>query len=131
MAALRKSARPDRPIVYFHAGLGDKTLCPYIKRSATWRDGSEKNRLFQSINKPHHAVTPATIACWLKEMLRSAGISDTFSDRSTRATAVSVAFDKGVSITDIMNTANWTSDSVFCIPYWLCSCCSECIYQPL
>jgi hypothetical protein len=40
--------------------------------------------------------------------------SGTFRGRGRdRATAVSVAFDKGVSIKDILNTADWTSDSVF------------------
>ena len=42
-----------------------------------------------------------------------AGVSTDFTAHSTRATAVSVAFDKGVSTKDILNTADWTSDSVF------------------
>lgn len=52
------------------------------------------------------------MAQWLKETLTRAGVLTEFTADSTRATAVSVAFDKGVSIKDILNTADWTSDSV-------------------
>ena len=61
----------------------------------------------------YHPVTSATIARWLKQVLREAGVSDEFSAHSTRATAVSIAFDKGVSVSDIMKTADWSSESVF------------------
>ena len=52
------------------------------------------------------------MAQWLKETLTRAGVLTEFTADSTRATAVSVAFDKGVSIKNILNTADWTSDSV-------------------
>ena len=60
-----------------------------------------------------------------------AGVSTDFTAHSTRATAVSVAFDKGVSIKDILNTADWSSDSVFkkyyinlfCKPIYIFTCC--------
>ena len=42
-----------------------------------------------------------------------AGVSTDVTAHSTRATAVSVAFDKGVSKKDILNIADWSSDSVF------------------
>ena len=119
LAALTKSARPDRQITSFYSCLEDESLCPvstlklYLKCSATWRDGRDKNQLFLSINKSHHPVTPATIARWLKEVLRGAGVAENFSAHSTRSTAGSVAFDNGVSISDIMKTADWTLDSVF------------------
>ena len=73
----------------------------------------EKTRLFLSLIRPHHPVTSATIACWLKQVLKEAGVSDEFSAHSTRPTAVSIAFDKGVSVSDIMKTADWSSESVF------------------
>ena len=53
-----------------------------------------------------------------------AGVSTDFTAHSTRATAVSVAFDKGVSIKDILNTADWSSDSVFKKYYYKPSTCS-------
>ena len=140
VTALTKSSRPDREIVSFYARLEDEMLCPlhtlqlYLRLSAPWRDNPDKNRLLLSINKPHHTVTPATVGHWLKEALRAAGVSENFTAHSTRATAVSVAFDKGISITDILKTADWTSDSVFKKHYYkpaeshvihrLYSCCS-------
>ena len=53
-----------------------------------------------------------------------AGVSTDFTAHSTRATAVSVAFDKGFSIKDILNTADWLSDSVFKKHYYKTSICS-------
>ena len=41
------------------------------------------------------------------------GASTDFTAHSTRTTAVSVPFEKGVSIKEILNTVDWTSDSVF------------------
>ena len=89
LAALTKSARPDRQITSSYSCLEDESLCPvstlklYLKRSATWRDGTDNNQLFLSINKPHHPVTPATIARWLKEVLKGAGVAENFSAHST------------------------------------------------
>ena len=119
LVTLTKSARPDRHFISFYPSFQDETVCPvttlqlYLTRTADWRADQNRNQLFLSINRPHHPVTPATVARWLKETLRMAGVSTDFTAHSTRATAVSVAFDKGVSIKDILNTADWTSDSVF------------------
>ena len=73
----------------------------------------EKTRLFLSLIRPHHPVTSATIARWLKQVLKEAGVSDEFLAHSTRAKAVSIAFDKGVSVSDIMKMADWSLESVF------------------
>ena len=119
LVTLTKSARPDRHFISFYPSFQDETVCPvttlqlYLTRTADWRADQNRNQLFLSINRPHHPVTPATVARWLKETLRMAGVSTDFTAHSTRATAVSVAFDKGVSIKDILNTADLTSDSVF------------------
>ena len=48
-----------------------------------------------SINNTHHPVTPATIARWLKEFLRGAGVAANISAHSTRSTSMSAAFEKG------------------------------------
>ena len=130
LVTLTKSARPDRHLSSFYAVFQDKTVCPvttlqlYLTRTADWRTDQSRNQLFLSINKPHHPVTPATVARWLKETLMKAGVSTEFTAHSTRAAAVSVAFDKGVSIKDILNTADWSSDSVFKKHYYKQSTCS-------
>ena len=119
LASLTKTARPDKPITSCYSPLPDASLCPvrtlqqYLTRTVNWRESAGKSNLFLSLNKPHHPVTSATIARWLKQVLREAGVAENFSAHSTRATAVSVAFDKGVPISDIMKTADWSSDSVF------------------
>ena len=119
LAALTKTARPDRSITSIYSPLPDSTLCPvqtlqlYLNRTVDWRQNMEKTRLFLSLIRPHHPVTSATIARWLKQVLKEAGVSDEFSAHSTRATAVSIAFDKGVTVSDIMKTADWWSESVF------------------
>lgn len=119
LVSLTKSARPDRQLSSVYVSFEDRTICPvttlqlYLTRTADWRIDQSRNQLFLSINKPHHPVSTATVARWLKETLRMAGVSTDFTAHSTRSTAVSVAFDKGVSIKDILNTADWTSDSVF------------------
>ena len=119
LASLTKTARPDKPITSCYSPLPDASLCPvrtlqqYLTRTVNWRESAGNSKLFLSLNKPHHPVTSATIARWLKQVLREAGVAENFSAHSTRATAVSVAFDKGVPISDIMKTADWSSDSVF------------------
>jgi len=68
-----------------------------------------KEKITFSLNK--HPVIPATFAHWLKQVLKEAGVSEDFLPIiPTRATAVSVAFDKGISLADIIRTANWSSD---------------------
>jgi len=100
LASLTKTARPDKPITSCYSPLPDASLCPvrtlqqYLTRTVNWRESAGKSNLFLSLNKPHHPVTSATIARWLKQVLREAGVAENFSAHSTRATAVSVAFDK-------------------------------------
>ena len=86
-----------------------QTLQLYLNRTLNWRQIREKTRLYLSLIRPHHPVTSATIVRWLKQVLKEAGVSDEFS----RATAVPIAFDKGISVSDVMKTADWSSQSVF------------------
>ena len=115
LAALTKTARS---ITSTYSPLPDSTLCLCRHYSCTWTiqwigGTTWKDNVFLSLIRPHHPVTWATIAGWLKQVLKEAGVSDEFSAHSTRATAVSIAFDKGVSVSDIMKTADWSSESVF------------------
>ena len=70
-------------------------------------------KLFLSYVKPFkEAVKICTIARWLKEVLRGMSLSN-FNAHSTRGASVSAAFDKGLSISDIIRVADWSSDSMF------------------
>ena len=65
LVTLTKSARPDRHFTSFYASLHDETVCLvttlqlYLTRTPDWRADQNRNQLF---NKPHHPVTPATVA---------------------------------------------------------------------
>ena len=117
---LTKTAKPDRSISSFYPYFdSNPVLCPvrtlerYLKISSEWRSAPGSHRLFLSVVKPHLPVTSATIGRWLKDVLRKAGVAQEFTGHSTRLTSVSIAFDKGVSIVDIMKTADWSSQNTF------------------
>ena len=117
---LTKTAKPDKSIVsiypYFDS---NPVLCPvrtlerYLKISSEWRSAPNSHRLFLSVVKPHLPVTSATIGRLLKDILRKAGVAHEFTGHSTRLTSVSIAFEKSVSIKDIMKTADWSSQNTF------------------
>ena len=67
-----------------------------------------------AIKKPHQLVASCTVARWLKETLRLAGIDVfIFSGHSVRGASTSAAAGSGVTMTDIMQAADWSSESVF------------------
>ena len=80
----------------------------YIKRTTDIRKTSY---LFVSF-KTYDKVTTCTLARWLKLLLELSGIQD-FTAHSFRSTATSVAFGAGVSMQDILDTANWTTIKTF------------------
>ena len=97
-------------------------LCPvdavssYMDRTSPLcrREGEVTNQLFVAFIKPHHAVTSSTIACWLKTTLEQAGIDTAiFKAHSTRGASTSAAALRGVTTSDIILAADWSSDSVF------------------
>ena len=70
--------------------------------------------MFISWIKPHHSVTSASIARWLKTVLEQAGINTSiFKAHSTRGASVSAAKNMGVTTKEILDTANWSTESVF------------------
>ena len=96
----------------------DRKLCivthlqEYINRTKEIRGSN--SQLFLSYIKPFRPVTKATIARWVKMVLNDAGIDiSTYSAHSSRAAATSHAKQQGLSLSEIMKTAGWTSSSVF------------------
>ena len=59
------------------------------------------------------AVTTFTLARWLKCVLSLSRVDSCFKAHSYRNASTSCAYKKGVSIRDIMETANWTSARTF------------------
>ena len=77
-------------------------------------DNSQPNPLFLSYIMPHKLIASQRIAHWIKEILAEAGVDTTiFKAYSVRGAATSAAFIKGVSIQDILDTADWNKDSIF------------------
>ena len=94
----------------------NKAVCPvytfksYIKQTAKLR---KSQKLFVSF-KTFRAVTTSTIARWLKFVLSEAGIDiSQFKAHSFRSASTSAASNAGVSLSDILKTANWSSASTF------------------
>ena len=64
--------------------------------------------------KTYKAISTSTIARWLKTVLNLAGIDTSiFSAHSYRGALTSKAFSSGISLNDILKTANWSNAETF------------------
>lgn len=87
-----------------------RTLRHYLLRTANVR---KSNKLFISF-KTFKNVSTSTIARWLKLVLSESGIDvSKFKAHSFRGASTSAAKNAGVSLKDILKTANWSSASTF------------------
>ena len=91
------------------------TLRVYEEKTLSLRsEVISENRLLISFRKPHKPVCSASIARWIKTVLKLAGIDTTlFKAHSVRAASTSAALRSGVSVRDIMSTADWSRESTF------------------
>ena len=70
--------------------------------------------LFLSYVKPHKLVTSQRLAHWIKDLLKEAGVNtEVFKAHSVWGAATSAAFKKGLQISDILSTADWSCESTF------------------
>ena len=92
-----------------------KCLHHYEKVTSEFRpEGSDNQPLFLSYTKPHKPVTSQRIAHWIKDLLADAGVDTmVFKAHSVRGASTSAAMAKGVSISDILQTADWSRESTF------------------
>ena len=97
-------------------------LCPvealsqYLAKTESLRGKADGRvtQLFIACIRPHRPVVSATIARWLKEVLGRAGIDTSiFKAHSTRGASVSAAAERGVTTKDILQAADWSTESVF------------------
>ncbi|XP_078503505.1 uncharacterized protein LOC144762235 [Lissotriton helveticus] len=71
-------------------------------------------QLLIALQKPFKPVAPATLARWVRWLMSEAGIDvSIFGAHSARGAMASKAFHVGVSLQDIVKTADWSSDTVF------------------
>ena len=120
---LTKTRRFGPPKEAFFAKFtDDEALCPvetlkvYEVKTTMLRtvDPMGPAPLLISFRKPHKPVTSASIARWMKELLKEAGVdTEVFKAHSTRAASTSTAKAQGVSMADIMNMAGWSRQSTF------------------
>lgn len=115
-----KTTRPGSGVheIVLERYSADKRICPvhavkeYI--SATSEIRGQEDQLFVSFLKPHKAVVSSSVARWIKEIMRAAGIDvSVFKPHSTRSASTSWACRQGVSIPDILKTGDWASATTF------------------
>ena len=107
---------------FFPKFLADESICPvitvkhYMERTEPLRMiGPVRNSsLFLSWIKPHRPISSASVARWLKTVLSKAGIDTSlFKAHSRRGASVSAAANSGITTKEILEAADWSTDSVF------------------
>ena len=100
----------------------DRDLCvvrhldEYIHRTTSLR--TDNSQLLISFIKTHNPVSKDTVARWIKEVLRDAGIdTNIYSSHSSRAAATSYGFAKGARLTEILEAAGWSNAQTFASYY--------------
>lgn len=121
---LPKQARAGRSIqeFFFPRFSDNKLICPvealnqYVSKTESLRSQGQDRvtRLFIGCVKPHKPVTSSTVARWLKTVLEKTGIDvSIFKAHSTRSASVSAAANLGITTKDILQAADWKTESVF------------------
>ena len=117
-SSLAKQSRPSRPAVpfVFPAFTANKKLCPkealseYVSRTESYRNTDPTGRPDSS----HNLISSSSITRWILVMLNLAGIDTcSFKAHSVRSASASAAASAGVTTNQIMETADWSSESVF------------------
>ena len=92
-----------------------RALRLYIKRTVP--DGNCAS-LFLTMGKIKKQPAARTMSKWLVQVIESVpGAVGRVKAHSTRQAATSVAFESGVSLDEIVKSADWSSSSVFCHHY--------------
>ena len=94
----------------------DVTECvrTYLTRTKSWRTDPSQKNLLLGITLPHKPVCTSTVSGWLKQVMGAAGIDvQHFKGHSTRSASTSKAKVGGLSVKDILHTANWKKASTF------------------
>ena len=123
IAQLTKSKRQNKPniaitlTVYAEDSLLDALTGyrAYMKRTAIWRQTDEqKHQLFLSLVNPHKPIATSTVSRWLREIMTEAGVNtDIFKAHSVRGASTSKASHEGLSVGQIIETANWSNATTF------------------
>ena len=91
-----------------------RSLQAYEERTRERRCDSNRSQLFIATISPYKPVASSTIARWVKSVLTKSGIdTNIFKAHSVRSAAVSAAAKAGVTTSDILKAADWSSETVF------------------
>ena len=83
------------------------------------KDKQQTDPLFLSYIRPCKPVTASTLARWVRSLLQQAGIdTEIFSAHSLRGASTLAAFSQGVSVSDILQMADWSQENTFCKFYY-------------
>lgn len=100
----------------------EKTVCPvealkeYLEKTKERR--GDINSLFITCSKPYRKASKDTLARWIKNSLRKAGIDTSiFAPHSTRSASTSKARSSSVSIGTILKTGGWRSERTWAKHY--------------
>jgi hypothetical protein len=124
LAALTKTVKKGEVLKScFHPRFNEEPdLCPctcleeYEGRTSIYRVSppDQANLLFLSLIRPFKPVSSSTIARWVKEVSSLSGIYTTkFKAHSTRGASATVAADRGISISEILQLGHWSQESTF------------------
>ena len=121
MASPTKKRTPGLPPkeLFFGAFPYDKRLCvveclkEYEQRIQKFRETTQEKPLFLSYVRPHKLVTSQRLAHWVKDLLRNAGVDRAFKAHSVWGASTSAAMARGVSLADILHTADLSRESTF------------------
>ena len=121
IAELTKTAQPGKKkLVCYPPLTQDDRLCPvaaleeYLKRTSPIRKkDTSKTQLLLSVIKPFQPVSKSTIARWMKVIIQESGVGKHFTAHSIRGAASTAAVMKGMTISDVLRIADWSSDNVF------------------
>ena len=121
---LTKKSRAGQDLkTSFHASFEEnpnlcvvKCLKVYEHRTSEFRplDPSKPNKLLLSYIRPHKPISGASLSRWLKDIISRAGIDTSiFKAHSVRGASASAAYERGASLQDILDLADWSTDSAF------------------
>ena len=119
-----KTQRHGAPKVFFVPSLPqDPLLCPvacvrdYLAVTKPQRI-SGRTALFLATRQPYHPVCKSTLARWVKSVLQQAGVGECFGAHSTRGASATAAREGGVSLADVLATADWSQEHTFIRHYY-------------
>ena len=78
------------------------------------RIAGQENKLFLLVIEPHEPVSASTGARWARNVLQGVGIDTSqFKPHSFRGASASTTARGGVTLSDVLAMASWSSDSTF------------------